>query len=426
MNLSQWLGYLKQCHPRNIELGLGRITQVAAKLPIDISSSKVITVAGTNGKGSTVSMLSTILEKSGYRTCCYTSPHLLQYNERVKVGDRFASDEELCESFAAVESVRGNVELTYFEFGTLAALQIFSRCNADYIILEIGLGGRLDAVNIVDSDLAILTNVALDHTDWLGDTREVIGFEKAGIFRSSKPALIGEKNSPLSVTSHAENIAALLYTNGSQFSATQNDSETWQWHGVDSNGEDITLNALPFNDYPLDNCATVLQAITLLAPEIKQEQIASGLLKANLPGRFQQIEKDCTLILDVAHNPHAVKRLVKQIDKRFPGKQVHLVIAMLADKNYTEVMDIFQDLKPHWYVAGIDEERGLGGKILYNYVHESGESKVHCYPTVVEAYKAAESAANARLTSSQSDTGDDEVVLVTGSFFTVSAVLELI
>jgi len=426
LNLAQWLEYLEQCHPSNIELGLERISTVAAKLPIGFDGSKIITVAGTNGKGSTVSMLSAILEQGGYSTCCYTSPHILQYNERVKLGNRFATDEELCESFAAVEAFRGDIKLTYFEFGTLAALQIFSRYKADYIILEIGLGGRLDAVNILDPDLAILTNVALDHTDWLGDTREAIGFEKAGIFRTAIPALIGEKDIPESVTKHADSIGATVYANGIDFNAEQKDDKSWQWQGASTSGDSISLNELPLNDYPLDNCATVVQAISLLAPEITTEQLKSGLMNASLPGRFQYVQKEYALILDVAHNPHAAKRFVEQVKNRFPGKKISIVLAMLADKNYQEVVDCFRELKPVWYVASIKEERGLEGKILYNYLRETEESTVNCFSTITEAYTAADNAITAANLNSQQYEDSDAVLLVTGSFFTVSAVLELI
>ena len=221
------------------------------------------------------------------------------------------------------------------------------------------MGGRLDAVNILDPDLAILTNVALDHTDWLGDTREAIGFEKAGIFRTAIPALIGEKDIPESVTKHADSIGATVYANGIDFNAEQKDDKSWQWQGASNSGDSISLNELPLNDYPLDNCATVVQAISLLAPEITTKQLKSGLMNASLPGRFQYVQKEYALILDVAHNPHAAKRLVEQVKNRFPAKKISIVLAMLADKNYQEVVDCFRELKPVWYVASIKEERGL-------------------------------------------------------------------
>lgn len=424
MNLQQWLEYLESCHPSTIELGLDRIRQVADKLPIDFSGIKVITVGGTNGKGSTVTMLSAILEAGGYRTACYTSPHILQYNERVKLGDRYATDDELCDSFAAVESLRGDIKLTYFEFGTLAALQLFSQYKPDVAILEVGLGGRLDAVNILDPDIAIVTNVALDHTDWLGDTREAIGFEKAGIFRAGKPALVGEKQIPVTVTDHANSIGAQLLANGQQFEATENADSSWAWRGEDAGGKMVSMRGLPQNDYPLDNCATVIQAICLVAPEISHAAIVAGLKQAVLPGRFQLIDRGYPLVLDVGHNPHAATRVRQLVANRYPHSKLVLVIAMLADKDYRGVLDIYRELRPSWYVAGIQEDRGLEGKILYNCLTESGEIDVQAFTTVTEAFAAADKECRSRAKNTSEE--DASVLLVTGSFFTVSAVMELL
>lgn len=424
MNLPQWLEYLERLYPSTIELGLERINKVASKLPIDFSGIQVITVGGTNGKGTTVTMLSAILEAAGMRTACYTSPHILRYNERVRLGDRYATDAELCESFAKVEAERGDIRLTYFEFGTLAALQLFSDYAPDVAILEVGLGGRLDAVNILDPDIAIVTNVDLDHMDWLGDTREAIGFEKAGIYRAGKPALYGEKDMPASVLERVNEIGATLYARGRQYEAAENGDGTWQWQGQgeDSAGNAVTYPALPLNDYPLDNCAVAVQAITLLAPQVTPAQIAHGLTHAVLPGRFQVFDRGYPLILDVGHNPHAARRVAQQVSERFPGRQVVLVMAMLADKDYRAVMSVYRALHPLWYVAGIQEERGLQGKMLYNCLSESGETGVHCNTTVAEAFEAAEKACRALAV----DEDNAPVLLVTGSFFTVAAVMELL
>lgn len=422
MNLSQWLEYLEQCHPSTIELGLERVAQVAARLDIGFGAARVITVGGTNGKGSTVRMLETILEQAGYRTCCYTSPHLLHYNERVRLDGRLATDAELCKSFAAVEAARAGVPLTYFEFGTLAALQLFAREQPDFIILEVGLGGRLDAVNIVDADLAIVTNVDLDHTDWLGDTREAIGFEKAGIFRPDRPALIGEINIPASVPDHARRIGARIYANGTAFRAAMTGAGRWCWTGTGQAGEQVMLDDLPLNDFPLDNGAAVLQAVTLLAPAVTREQVCAGLTAATLPGRFQQVDRGYRLVLDVAHNPHAVRRLVSQVQARFPGHSIHVVVAMLADKDYRQVLALLGTLKPAWYTAGIQEERGLEGKMLYNHLLEIGEEQVHACTTITEAFAAADQA----LGSLSAAARQNSVLLVTGSFYTVAAVMEMI
>jgi len=421
LNLNEWLEYLERCHPSTIELGLERINQVASRLPIDFSDIRVITVGGTNGKGSTVTMLSAILEAAGYRTACYTSPHLVRYNERVRLGQHLATDEELCHSFAAVEALRGDISLTYFEFGTLAALQLFSEYKPDVAIFEVGLGGRLDAVNILDPDIAMVTNVALDHMDWLGDTREAIGAEKAGIFRTGKPAICGEAGIPDTVTDHARKIGATLYVNGQTFQASQTGDATWHWQGTGGQGQPVTHSSLPLNDYPLDNCAAVLQAITLLAPEIDDKAIAHGLTHAVLPGRFQHIDRGYPLILDVGHNPHAASRVKSQVMMRYPDHKVVMVVAILVDKDYRTVMSIYQDLALSWYVAGIQEERGLPGKILYNCLSESGAEDVQCYETIHTAFAAAEQACQTRHAA-----GEKVLLLVTGSFFTVSAVMEML
>ncbi len=426
MNLPKWLEYLERLHPSTIELGLDRINKVASKLPIDFSGIRVITVGGTNGKGSTVTMLSAILEAAGMRTACYTSPHILQYNERVRLGDRYATDEELCESFAKVEAERGDIQLTYFEFGTLAALQLFSDYAPNVAILEVGLGGRLDAVNILDSDIAIVTNVDLDHTDWLGDTREAIGFEKAGIYRTGKPALYGEKDMPASVLEQVTRIGASLYANGKEYEATDNGDGTWCWRGIDTAGKTITYTALPFNDYPLDNCAVTVQAIRLLTPEVTTDQIVKGLNHAMLPGRFQVFDRGYPLVLDVGHNPHAARRVAELVSVRFPNHQVSVVIAMLADKDYRGVLSVYRSLRPRWYVAGIHEERGLQGKMLYNCLSDSGEADVHCFTTAAEAFTAADEACKALAADTDKQQENAPVLLVTGSFFTVAAVMELL
>lgn len=419
--LDEWLQYLEQCHPSNIELGLDRVSAVAARLDISLSNSRIITVGGTNGKGSTVTMLCAILEAAGYSTCSYTSPHLLTYNERVRLGERLATDEELCDSFAAVEGARDDTPLTYFEFGTLAAFQLFAKKQPDFAVLEIGLGGRLDAVNIIDPDIAIVTNIALDHVDWLGDTREAIGKEKAGIFRKGVPAIVGERETPHSLTDHATTIGSNLYQNGVAFSAVSKTCGSWTWQGKDVQGNEITFESLPGNDFPLDNCAAVLQAVMLAVPGIGRKALEAGLVSAVLPGRFQLVERGYPLILDVAHNPHAARRLVQQMQASFQGHRILLVFAMLADKNYREVLEIFSDLDPFWYVAGIHEERGLEAKILYNCLSESDVGKASEFNTIREAYLAAEKEAE-----SLKESGKPLALLVTGSFFTVTAVMELL
>ncbi|MDR2213105.1 MAG: bifunctional tetrahydrofolate synthase/dihydrofolate synthase, partial [Pseudomonadales bacterium] len=264
-SLPEWLSWLERLHPSTIDLGLERVRQVYERLALDLRHSRIVIVGGTNGKGSTVTMLASVLRAAGYRVGTYTSPHLLRYNERVAIDGEPVSDADLCRAFAAVEALRGEVSLTYFEYGTLAALALFAERRPDYLLLEVGLGGRLDAVNIVEPELSILTNVALDHLDWLGDTREAIGREKAGIFRPGKYALYGELDPPQSVLSEAARIGALLLRQGEDFSWEDN-GDTWTWRGRDARGAELTLSALPRNGFPLDNAATVVQALQLLVP----------------------------------------------------------------------------------------------------------------------------------------------------------------
>ncbi|HHX81417.1 MAG TPA: bifunctional tetrahydrofolate synthase/dihydrofolate synthase, partial [Pseudomonadaceae bacterium] len=285
-SLAEWLQWLEELHPSTIDLGLERVNSVFGRLALDLGKSRIVLVGGTNGKGSSVAMFSGILRAAGHSTGCYTSPHLLVYNERLSLNGRMVDDTSLCAAFARVESVRDGVSLTYFEYGTLAALVYFAAAAPDYIILEVGLGGRLDAVNIVSPELSLVTNVALDHLDWLGDTREKIGYEKAGIFRSGKPAIYGESDIPDSVREAARQCGAQLFHKGEHYQ-WQASEQSWQWQGVDAQGGAVTLDRLPLNDFPLDNAAGVLQALQLLDASIPVEAIRSGLAAAQVPGRFQ-------------------------------------------------------------------------------------------------------------------------------------------
>jgi dihydrofolate synthase / folylpolyglutamate synthase len=427
VTLSQWLVYLESLHPEEIELGLDRIKLVAKRLAMDFSKQKVICIGGTNGKGSTATLLSSILQTAGNNVGLYTSPHLLNYNERICVNNIPLSDDELCAAFVQVEQAREGTQLTYFEFGTLAALLLFSQQALDYIVLEVGLGGRLDAVNILDTDLSIITNVALDHIDWLGDNRELIGYEKAGIFKAGCPALYGENDIPDSVLATADDIGAFLFRKGLTYDWHYEDAnDSWSWQGRDSDGGRRVLKDLPISgfslNYSLDNVALVLQAITLLDQSINQQQIVSGLKQASLAGRFQLINRNShTLVLDVAHNVHAAEKLLSNLKLAYPGRTIKIVIAMLADKDIPKFLSILSPVASKWYVAEIKEDRGSPAKILYNHLQEMNESSLSCFDNIEAAFKAAENEV-----TKISATSTDDVVLVTGSFYTVSSVMELI
>jgi len=417
--LAGWLSHLEQLHPSTIELGLGRVRQVADRLRLDFGNAKVITVGGTNGKGSSVTMLAGILRAAGHQAVTYTSPHLLIYNERVGLNGRLATDQELCDGFAAVERARGDISLTYFEFGTLGALWLFAQLKPDFIILEVGLGGRLDAVNIIDADVSILTNVDLDHMDWLGDTREKIGYEKAGIFRPGRPAIYGEVAMPDSVRDYAGSNGIPLLQQGREFGWREH-GERWDWYGQDRKGQPVELTGLPCNGFPLDNAAGVLQALHSLCLKLPRAAIDQGLATAELAGRFQRKQyRGLTVILDVAHNPHAARNLAHNIQTRLQGKQVHLVLGMLADKDSATVVQLLAPKVHHIYAASLGGERGSPADVLYNHARRSGYQAVSCHADPVAAFTAASEAA-------QTLDAVANVVVVTGSFFTISAVLELL
>ena len=418
MNLSAWLAYLETLHPSEIELGLDRISQVAENLAIDFSRQTVVTVGGTNGKGSTCCFLESLLKSHGKRVGVYRSPHLVKYNERISIDGVPVSDADLCRAFSKIEAARAGISLSYFEFGTLAAFLIFADSQPDYLLLEVGLGGRLDAVNIIDTDLAIITNIALDHTEWLGDNREKIGFEKAGIMRSNKPVIFGESDIPASVVLCAESIGARLYQAGTDFSYQQ-DERCWSWQGEDIHGRSYRLDMHPaqqslLNFFP-SNAALAVQAFLLLDVEKSAHTMEAALNRASISGRFQLLQRKTPIVLDVAHNPHAMAKLAANIKHFYPDKNVHVLIAMLATKDYQNSLNCLLPVARSWYLASLQNSRGTPAKILYNELRNSGQEQVRLFDSVREAFQATEQSLD-----------ENDLLLVTGSFYTVAAVLELI
>lgn len=408
-SLNEWLAYIEAGHPTEIELGLDRVASVAQRMGIDLSCSKVITVAGTNGKGSTTAMLDSILRSADYRTGVYTSPHFLRYNERIQLLGELASDDQICDAFSHIEQSRGEISLTYFEFGTLAALHIFSLAKLDYVILEVGLGGRLDAVNIIDADLAILTSVALDHTDWLGDTLEQIGYEKAGVFRAGKPAICGLKTPPESVVDHAGAIGAELLRRGVEFDLTHQ-GELWSWQGVDAQGEALSYDELPRPNLPLVNAPSVIQALSLIAPKVGLIEIKMGLKSAQMMGRMQRSTLGLApMLLDVAHNEEAAKYLVLRLrDLQIAGK-LRLILGMLKDKDRAAVVRQLEALAPEWHLVSLQGPRASSASELQAFVNNPLSS----YDSVMEALESLEHQVSA-----------DDLVVVCGSFLTVTEALE--
>ena len=414
--LPEWLEWQEKLHFTEVDPGLERISLVwqalggNSKLPFT-----VITVAGTNGKGSSVAMLESILRAAGYRTGTYTSPHLLKYNERISMEGSPCEDDIICEAFDRIDKARGTTSLTYFEFATLAAADIFSRQKIDIAILEVGMGGRLDAVNLFDTDIALITPISLDHIVWLGTDREMIGAEKAGIMRSNKPVVCSEKIPPQSVINHSNRLDAPIYKAGTEFNIVR-DENCWHW----SNGH-FTWKELPFpalaGSYQFQNAAAVLEVISLLIDAhftITEKAIKTGLSTVNLAGRFQQIEGEITQIFDVTHNQQGAENLAKLLVEIPCAGRTFAVLAMLIDKDVISVATILKPVIDSWYIAGLEGSRGMNVDTLTSRL--SGlisKEKINPSATVAEAYKHA---------MSDAKTGDR--VLVFGSFHTVEEVLK--
>lgn len=411
--LSDWLTHLEALHPKTIALGLERV--LAVKQTLQLSPAfPIITVGGTNGKGSTCAALESILVESGYRVGLYSSPHLLRYNERVRINRIEASDAELCNAFAAIEAARGDIALTYFEFGTLAALWLFRRASIDVAVLEVGLGGRLDAVNAFDPQCALLTSVALDHMDYLGSTRESIGREKAGIFRAGKPALYGESDPPVTVLERAKELKQKLLIFGRDFGFSRQIS---QWHYWGPRGKHLSL---PFpslrGDYQLNNASIALAALDELKTilPVSLQQIKRGLLEIDVPARLQVLPGRPTVILDVAHNPHAAVALARNLKHMSGYAKTYAVFAMLADKDIAGVASELHDLVQHWFVGGIEGPRGASAEALIERLRATHpDVNAAAYPTLARAYDAA-----------YSEAGQNDRILVFGSFHTVAEILK--
>ena len=410
--LANWLAYLETLHPKSIALGLERVAEVRQRLNLQ-PDFPLIVVGGTNGKGSVCAMLESILYAAGYRVGCYTSPHLLHYNERVRIGKRQVSDAELCASFAQIEQVRGDVRLTYFEFGTLAAMQCFIAHQVEVAILEVGLGGRLDAVNVFDNDCAVIASVDIDHTEYLGTTREQIGFEKAGIFRGGKVAVCADADMPLSVAQHAEKIGAELWRIGSEFGLTPHQG---QW---DYRSKVGTRSSLPYpalrGEFQLRNASAALAALDVLKERlpVNMEAVRRGLNEVELAGRFQLVPGKPTLILDVAHNPHAANSLAQNLASLPPCPHTYAVFAMLKDKDMAGVVAA---LDPHidtWLVAGIDAPRGATAGELEHVVQQCRvRGEILPFNSIAAALRYACNAA-----------GENDRIAAFGSFYTVAEVM---
>jgi len=410
-SLDEWLCWQEGLNPEEIDLGLERVSRVLHRAGYNNHfDCPLITVAGTNGKGSVVAYLEAIALAGGYTTCSYTSPHLLRYNERIRINGSEIDDESLCAAFERIDQARAEEQLTYFEFGTLAAIDLFTAAKPDLVIMEIGLGGRLDAVNIMQPSVAVITTIAIDHTDWLGTDRETIGLEKAGILRAGCPAVCGDFNPPQSVLMHAAQLGVDLKLIGDDFHVEPR-GEKWDLLADGNRMDELPLPALA-GEFQLVNAAAAIMALkSLHGFRTGVEAIKQGLRDVRLPGRFQIIAQQPVVIVDVAHNPQAAESLVLQLRAHDCTGRTCAVVAMLADKPVSDVLEVLSGEIDCWYTAGLESvPRGLSASHMADAVEQlTSDVKLCAASTVAEACDQA-LAAVARA----------DRIIIFGSFYTVA------
>ncbi len=400
-------------------MGLERVGEVKKRMGLQ-PQCPVVVVAGTNGKGSVCAYLSQIYTQAGFKVGTLTSPHLLRYNERIAVNTRPVEDAAIVASFERIEAARAGISLTYFEFNTLAAVDIFIREKVDVMVLEVGLGGRLDAVNVFDADCAVVTSVDLDHQAFLGDTVEQVAFEKAGVFRSGKPAICGQTPPPESLCRHAGEIGAelLLIKRDFDFSTLENVQWSYRYHPQNSDGRTRNRNALPFpalrGAYQLSNAACALTVLECLGDRLPVDiaAIKRGLLLVENPGRFQVLPGRPLTVLDVGHNPHAARALRRSLINLMFAEKRTAVFSILADKDIDGVLDIVKDQFDEWHIAPLDVPRGMTAEALVRKLSEHGIENVKVFENIEKAYRAALEKA-----------GENDRIVVFGSFHTVAAVM---
>ncbi|HXM81359.1 MAG TPA: bifunctional tetrahydrofolate synthase/dihydrofolate synthase [Burkholderiales bacterium] len=405
-SLEDWLQFIERQHPAAISLGLERVNEVLGRLRAALACP-VITVGGTNGKGSTCAMLEAILRAAGYRTGLYTSPHLVRYGERVRVAGEEADEAALCEAFAAVDAARGPIALTYFEFGTLAALWLFARQNIDAAVLEVGLGGRLDAVNAVDADCAVLTSVGIDHVEYLGNDREAIGREKAGIFRAGRPAVIAEPDPPRSVL---EATGSKLLV-GKDFGYVA-ESNQWTYWGPRGRRAGLAYPGLR-GKVQLRNAAAALCALDALELPITMQEIRRGLAEVVLAGRFHVLPGRPQVVLDVAHNPQAAKILEQNLAASGFAPETIAVCGMLRDKDIAGVLREVAPRITRWHFASLSGPRGATAEELKKaFLQAGGSAPFELHASPQKAFAAAKERAS-----------ENDKIIVFGSFLTVGEVI---
>ncbi|WP_096695592.1 bifunctional tetrahydrofolate synthase/dihydrofolate synthase [Polaromonas sp. AER18D-145] len=413
--LDDWLAYCERLHPHAIDLGLDRVRRVAERMALRFDCP-VITVAGTNGKGSSCAMLEAILGQAGYRTGVYTSPHLVHFEERCRIRGEMASADQLLPHFERVEALRGDISLTYFEFTMLAIFSLMAAAGLDVVVLEVGVGGRLDSVNIIDADCALITSIDIDHTELLGKDRESIGREKAGIMRAGKPVVVGDPVPPQSVITHAAEVGADLWRLGHDFNFS-GDKQQWAWAGRGRRYAGLAYPALRGANQ-LVNASGVLAALTALRDRlpVTAQAVRNGLGMVELPGRFQIISGQPTLVLDVAHNPHAVAALTENLDAMGFYPCTHGVFGAMADKDLAQMLKRVGPLVDRWYFTDLPTARAARAEDLlatWRALNPRQDARASVYADPVQALQAAVAAA---------DPADRIVVF--GSFYTVGGVLK--
>ena len=413
--LDDWLAHCEQLHPKTIDMGLDRVRAVAERMGLRFDCP-VFTVAGTNGKGSTCAMLEAILTQAGFRTGLFTSPHLVRFEERCRIRGQNVDASDLVAAFARVESARAEISLTYFEFTTLAILDTLARAGLDAVILEVGLGGRLDAVNIIDTDCAIITSIDIDHAELLGDTREKIGFEKAGILRTGRPAIVSDPVPPQSVIDRATEIGADLWLLGRDFNYS-GDKQQWAWAGRGRRYAGLAYPALRGANQ-LINASGVLAALTAMRQQlpVTAQAVRNGLALVDLPGRFQVVPGQPALVLDVAHNPHSVAALALNLDAMGFYPTTHAVFGAMADKDLTPMLQRMDPLVDRWYFTDLPTTRAASGAALqaaWQALTQRKDASSAVFSQPLDALHAAAAKAQAA-----------DRIVVFGSFYTVGGVLE--
>ena len=411
--LADWLAWQETLHPQAIDLGLGRVRTVYEALRLPSPPPFTLTVGGTNGKGSCVAMLTAILRAAGYRVGAYTSPHILNYNERIAINGVPATDDRIMAAFQRIDQARGDVSLSFFEFGTLAALDIFAGENLDVQILEVGLGGRLDAVNIIDPDMALIASIDIDHEEWLGKNRDAIGLEKAGIFRPGRHAVVGDPDIPNAVTHMAQASGVHLDRLGHEF-RFETCEQGWHWMGCGIQYRQLPLPAIP-GDHQLMNASAVLQALHRVSERlpVSEAAIRSGLVAVRLPGRFQFFPGKVPVLLDVAHNPQSVRVLADHLRRQFPHYRVSAVFSVMRDKDAGAMVATLRDVVDRWYLAPLGMTRAARPDELNDILHNAG------IKAIVSGFCSVQAASDA----ARAEAGPGDLVLVFGSFFLVSEFL---